>query len=256
VTAEAVVALTFGLLFLRKRNRREMATWQSRRFDRALMRRLMRFGLPMGFGWTVEMVAWTMFVFLVGRIGKVELAATNIAWRINGIAFFPIIGLAQAVGILVGNAQGAKRPDLLSRHTYKGLIMSQMWMVAAVALFLLAPRFLYGLFHNPATMDETEFELISQVGTVLLRFVALYSLLDAFNIVFITALQSAGDTRFTLAEASVAHLLFLGALLWVDHLNVGLNAEWGLATGFVMVQGLVWLVRFRMGRWRSIEVVE
>ena len=41
------------------------------------------------------------FVFIVGRVGMLELTATNIAWRINGIAFFPIVGVSQAIASII-----------------------------------------------------------------------------------------------------------------------------------------------------------
>ena len=69
-----------------------------------------------------------------------RLAATNIAWRINGIAFFPILGFAQAVGILVGNAQGAKRPDIARKVALRGLLATQVWMVFLAGIFVLLPN--------------------------------------------------------------------------------------------------------------------
>ena len=48
------------------------------------------------------MLAWTAFLMFVGEM---DIAATNIAWRINMFAFFPIIGISIAVQTIVGQAQ-------------------------------------------------------------------------------------------------------------------------------------------------------
>ncbi len=256
VAGQALATLVLAALFLSPRMRREFETWKQRRLDRDLLRRLVRFGFPNGVRFAVEMLAWTAFLFFIGRIGTVELTATNIAWRINGFAFFPIIGLSQAVGIMVGNAQGRRDPALSVRITYKGLLMSEVWMLSAALLFVLFPRELYGLFYNPAAMSQAFFADLVRFGAFLLRFVALYCLLDAFNIMILGSLQSAGDTRWTLVVSLTAHVLFFVALLVADTRKMGLYVEWGIATVFVMGQALVWLARFWSGRWKTIEVVE
>ncbi|MBD3316205.1 MAG: MATE family efflux transporter [Chitinivibrionales bacterium] len=255
VAAHAVVATLFAVLFFTRTNRERFGTWRNRAVHVDMLKRLIRFGMPRGIAWTIEMTAWTAFLFIVGRLGTVELAATNIAWRLNGFAFFPIVGLAQAVGILVGNAQGARAPETSARITWKGLVASELWMVFASLIFVLFPEWLYSLFQGRGTVDPNSFAHISKTGTILLRFVALYSLLDAFNIVFITSLQSAGDTRFTVITTAVAHALFLGSLVVGDRLGIGLIGEWIIVTTFVMLQGLMWMARFLSGKWKTIEVV-
>src|SRR5262249_30265493 len=49
------------------------AAW---RFEKDLFRRLMRFGIPNGLFAGLDVLAFTIFLFIVGRLGKVELAAS------------------------------------------------------------------------------------------------------------------------------------------------------------------------------------
>jgi MATE family multidrug resistance protein len=216
----------------------------------------MRYGFPNGIRFAIEVSAWTAFLFFVGRLGKLELTATNIAWRIEGFAFFPVIGVAQAVAILVGNAQGKEDPSESMRVTRRGLAMSQIWVASVALLFVLLPRELFGLFYSPDSMTAEFFDSLVSLGSVLLRFVALYCLLDAFNIVILSALQAAGDTRWTLWAALAAHAVFLGALVWADIAHWGMYAEWGIATAFVCAQALMWLGRLLSGRWKHIRVID
>jgi MATE family multidrug resistance protein len=90
---------------------------------------------------------------------------------------------------------------------------------------------------------------------ILLRYVATYCILDTLNMVVAGALIAAGDTRWTLGASVVLHGVFLAALLVADRAHLGLHAEWTIATVFVMVIALVWLVRFRGGAWRTIRVI-
>ena len=254
--AEGVVAVVALWGFLLPRHRRQFATLSGRAFDWAMTKSLVRFGFPNGVRFTIETLAWTVFLFFVGRVGTLELASTNIAWRINGIAFFPIIGLSQAVAILVGKAQGGRRPDLSTRVTWRGMALMQGWMVAASILFVVCPRALYAVFHTPGAAATESFEAITAIGVVLLRYVALYCLVDGFNIVLVGSLQAAGDTRWTLWAALVLHVIFVGALWLADWMRWGLYPEWVIATAFVMLQALVWLWRFLQGNWRDIRVID
>jgi MATE family multidrug resistance protein len=256
VAASAVVAALFFCLFLRRRNRKDWATWQSQGFNGSLAWRLVRYGFPSGFRFSVEMLAWTVFVFFVGRISAMDLAATNIAWRINGIAFFPIVGFSQAIAILVGNAQGAGKPEISMKVTWRGLIISQAWMIIMAVVFIAFPRELLGLFNAGAQGQSGGSAIIGETGVVLLRFVALYCLLDAFNYVFMGTLVAAGDTRWTLITSAGLHMVFIGALFIADQWRRTILTEWTIATAFVMVQSLFWLGRFLQGRWRTMQVIE
>jgi multidrug resistance protein, MATE family len=254
VAGQAVAAVVFLVLFLDRKNRKVFGSWLERGLNLPLTRRLIVFGFPNGSRYVVEVLAWTAFVFFVGRLGESALAATNIAWRINGLAFFPVIGLSQAIGILVGNAQGEKRPDISVRVTWRGIAIGQAWMMTAAGVFVLFPRLLYGLFAGDT--PPAEFGPIVDLGVMLLRFVALYTLLDGFNIMMLTTLQSAGDTKWTFVASLILHILFLAALTTVDRLRPAVIVEWLVATAFVMIQAFFWSGRFLSGKWREIQVVE
>lgn len=254
--AQAVLAAALAALFLWPRSQRTPSIWDTRGFDRALFLRLLRFGFPQGARFVVELFAWTMFLFFVGRLGTGELAATGIAWRINGLAFVPVIGLSTAIATLVGQAQGSHRPDLAARSTYRGLLVGEAWMLASAALFFLFPRELIEFFHGTVQAQTDDWERTVEMGIAMLRFVALYCLLDGFNIVLMGALQGAGDTRWTLVVSFVLHAAFLASLLALDTWHASLLAYWGDAAAFVMLQAFVWLARFRSGQWRRMRVIE
>ena len=204
----------------------------------------------------VEILAWTVFMFFVGRVGTTDLAATNIAWRINGASFFPLIGLAQAVSVYVGQCQGRRQPGLSRRIVYRGLVMSEVWMLICGAVFVFLPGPLVRLFFDAGSMSGAEQAAIFNLSVMMLRFVAAYSILDACNVIVLAALQAAGDTRWTLLANLLAYSLFVGALVILDFTGAGIVAQWWLITIFVLLVALTWLMRFESGRWRNIHMVE
>jgi multidrug resistance protein, MATE family len=253
---QGLVCVLLAWVFLAPGARRLHGSWSGWRPDFTFARHLLRFGLPNGARFFFEMLSWTLFLVFIGRIGDRELAASSIAFRINGVAFFPVIGISMAVGILVGQAQGAGRPDLARRATWRGLLVTQIWMVSASILFVSLPRQLFGLFHDRAAASPETWSSVVAVGATLLRFIALYSLLDGCNVVFMGALQGAGDTRFALRAILFANAIFASALLLLDRAHAGVYLLWAAATAYVMGIAIVWLLRFRSGRWQKMRVIE
>jgi MATE family multidrug resistance protein len=260
IISQGAIVLPLLVLFLLPRARREYGTWSGRGLERRLFLRLIRFGLPNGARFAAELLAWTVFLIFVGRLGEMESAATNIVWVLNGFAFFPVIGLSEAIRVLVGQAQGQGRPDLAARCTWRGLLLGEVWMVTLAALYVAIPGPLLLLFSDAPNTGGAPFEQTAEVCTVLLRFVAVYCLLDGVNIVVMGALQGVGDTAWTLVVSLLLHGAFLVSLIVLDQqrstLSNPLYAEWTAATIFVMAVALVWFARFRFGHWQHLRVIE
>lgn len=214
-------------------------------------RRFLSLAAPMGLRISGELAAWTLFLVVVGRLGTVELAASSIAFRINGIAFFPALGLGQAAGVLVGHARGAGRDDQVPAIAWQSLAVCEVWMLAMAILFATASGPLVALFagNSPETAG------IVATGALLMKFVAFYCVFDAANIVIGCVLASAGETRWIARTFFIASTIFV-ALLWlIDRTMPGLVLEWTLATSFVFVTALIWIARFRSSAWSRMQVL-
>ena len=82
---------------------------------------LLKYGGPAGAQVFLDVLVFHVFVQLVGRLGEAATGATTLTVRLNMVAFLPMMGLGQAVSILVGQRLGADRPDLAERSAYTGL---------------------------------------------------------------------------------------------------------------------------------------
>ncbi len=225
--------------------------------DWDLLKRLVRFGVPGGVQFFIDMFAITFFLFMVGRLGAVELAATNIAISIDLLAFLPLVGISIAVSVLVGQCMGAGNPDRAARALGSGLRLGLLWMAGAVVLFLVLPQWLYELFRAQDAAGP-EFEAIKEQGIILLRFVALYSLMDAVAVVVMGALKGAGDTRFVMIILLGCALgtMIVPLFLVLEVFHLGLEAMWWCVTGYVAALAGLSAWRFRRGSWRTMRVIE
>lgn len=254
VIGHVVQVLAMGILLFKPTFRREFQTWRSRAIDLQLMFRMVRYGFPNGVRYVIEIAAWTVFLLIVGRIDSEGLAASNIAWRINGMAFFPVIGLSIAVSMLVGQAQGARRPDLSRKVTRRGMLVGEIWMVAIALVMVVWPNVLLSLFFDEVQTPQQI--RIYEMTVRLLWFVAAYCLVDNFNIILMSMLAGAGDTRWMLIASGAIHLGFLIALGILAYIGVGTYTLWLAATIFVFCAVIAWVFRFRSGAWESKQVIE
>lgn len=253
--ASAVLGL---VLFLRPRYRAEFGTLSGWRFDPELFGRLMRFGLPSGLQFALDGVAFTAFLFLVGRMDAEapgSLAATNIAFSINLVALLPMLGVAQAVSVLVGQRLGGDRPDLAERTAWTGFRLAWVYMTAGAALYVLTPGLFLAVFESDHEPDK--WAAVAERVPVLLRFVAVYLLFDSVNLVFAFALRGAGDTRFVTAVSLVMSwpLMVLPTAAAL-HFGWGLYWSWAFVTSYVIALAGVFFLRFRSGRWKTMRVIE
>ena len=226
------------------------------RLDPALFSRIIRFGLPNGVQFFLDMAGFTVFLLIVGRLGTAALAATNIALNINTLAFMPMIGLGMTVSILVGQHLGRNDAPLAVRCVGSGFHLTMLYMGTIALLYVLTPGLFlapFGLYSQPGAYDE-----IRGLAEVLLRFVALYSLFDALTIVFASAIKGAGDSRFVMYMVSGLSLglLIIPSYLAVEVFGAGILAGWTIATVYVSVLGVAFYLRFRSGKWKTMRVIE
>lgn len=220
------------------------------RLDLARFGRLCWFGLPAGVQFSVDITTWTIFtVFFVGRFGKEQLAAHNIAVQLLHLSFMPAFGLAQALTVTVGKFIGEVRLDLarsavrwafLFAFSYMGLMGLAMaiWRYDLVALF----------------NDEPE---VLRWGARLLIFCAVFQVFDAMNITFSHALRGAGDTHWIAGVVLVGSVVVLmgGSYAVMTFMpQLGSAGPWSAATLYATLIGLLFAARYRWGPWERLEL--
>jgi MATE family multidrug resistance protein len=250
--ASALLAL--GLL-LRPRYRAEFDTLGGWRPDRELFGRLMRYGGPAGAQVFLDVLVFHVFVQSVGRLGEAATGATTLTVRLNMIAFLPMMGLGQAVSILVGQRLGADRPDLAERSAYTGLRWALGYMSVVASAYLLIPGVLVSIFAGDR--DPEGFAAVAALVPTLLACVAIYSLADAVNVTFSFALRGAGDTRFvSLLTFALAWPIMVVPTFVLVRAGGRLSWAWGFATAYILAMAACFALRFRSGRWKGMRVIE
>ena len=253
--ANLLSCVSFAVLVVYAMRSEQYPIWTSWRFDRDLSWRMLKYGLPTGFQFLVDVVAFLLFVVFVGRLGTAELAATNIALTLNSLAFIPMYGMGTGILTLVGRRIGEKRPDQAARTTWLGFGVSAVYMSVCGVLYLCLPGLLISQF---IAKDPAAFAAVEPMVVILLRFVTLYLFFDAMAIVFGSAIRGAGDSQFSLWWTFIPGwlIMVLPSYLAVRMGYGGIYACWTAATAYITILGLGFLWRFRGGKWRRMSVIE
>jgi MATE family multidrug resistance protein len=250
----ASALLAVGLL-LGRRYRKEFATASGWRPEGELFRRLLKYGGPAGAQVFLDVLVFHVFVQLVGRLGDAALGASTLTVRLNMIAFLPMMGLGQAVCILVGQRLGANRPDLAEKSAYTGLKWTFGYTCVVAAVYLTMPGLLVSVFEGGR--DPEQFAAVAALVPGLLVCVAAYSVVESVNITSAFALRGAGDTRFvTAATFCLAWPIMVLPTFLVVRAGGSVYWAWWFATAHIFAMGACFYLRFRTGKWKTMRVIE
>jgi MATE family multidrug resistance protein len=250
------VIFLIGLIFTKK-NDRCFGVFSSFRFDRDIFVRLMRFGIPGSLQFTMDILAFTLFILLVGRIGKAELAATNIVLSINALAFMPSMGVSQGMSILVGQALGKKQPALAVTYVRSGCQLLIAYILVIDLIFIFAPDFVLAPFMASEQGTASQL-LVFGYGRSLLKIVAAYLFFDALYMVFSGALRGAGDTRFMMLAIGIVSpfCLVLPVYIGIEYFQIAIVTAWLWVLVFISVLFLLSALRYQRGIWKKMLVIE
>ena len=209
--------------------------------DGGTMRDIARFGAPLAVQWTLDSAGFMVLIGLLARAGDAELAAHVLVFRLVMMSILPGFAVADAGGVLVGQALGAGRPDAAAQAWSLAIRMAAGLMGVFGILFLLFPA----VFLAPFQPDPE----VAAVAVGLLGLAALWQLADGVLMCNLQALMAAGDTRFTLFATVGASWLIQVPISSV--LVIGLG--WGAFGGWVGITAeLIALAAVSLWRVRAM----
>jgi MATE family multidrug resistance protein len=246
-----------GFFVFTRENDQVFKVFRNRKFDADLFRRLLRYGVPSSLQFSLDVFAFVFFVLIVGRIGKAELAITNIGIALDSVSFRPLIGFALGASTLVGQALGRNRPQEAVAAARATMVIVASYIFVLILLYVFVPQPLLELF-RPGDISPEDFSAIKSRGIVVLRFVAAYLLLDGIYMISTAVLKGAGDTRFIMWSIGLLSIfgMILPVYIGVEIYGLGLYYAWGCTVFFICQLAAVTFWRFYQGKWKSMRVIE
>jgi MATE family multidrug resistance protein len=257
VIANVAACVIYFAIFLRSVHRKIFCT-ANYAFERELFGRLMKFGLPSGIQFMLDILGFTLFVVFIGRIDAICFAASSMVLQINTLSFMPMIGFGIATSVLVGRALGADKPQIAQRTTFSAAKLTFGYMIIIAAGYWLFPNVFMLPFEARASAEQME--AMRPIVKTLLYFVSFYCLFDTGNIIFSAALKGAGDTRFVMYGSVVLNWLIMVIPSWaaITFLQgrAKLYTAWSALTAYVCALAILFFLRFLAGKWKTMRVIE
>ncbi len=248
VIANGLNAIMSGAILWSKQNRVRYGTAVPQRATFTQIINVLKVGLPMGLGDFIEIASFSVFFALIARLGTEMLAANQIALQFMSISFTFGAAIGYANSSLIAQHLGAKKPDIAQSVAYRGVAVAMVGMGIIGLSYLIAPTQLISIF--------SEDPIVIEAGVAVLRLVALYQVFDAIGISLAGALNGAGDTQFTMIARTILAWGFFLPLAWVILFvfEGGLWAAWISALVYLAGLSIIYLYRFRAGKWKTIQL--
>ena len=210
------------------------------RFDRMATSAVARLAIPISATAFAESGLFAASAFMMGWLGKLELAAHGIVLQLAAMSFMVHMGLSQAGTVRVG--QAFARKDWLAVRRTAGVAMGLSSIAAAVAIFffLATPQILIGAFLE--LRDPLRPEIL-RIGTLLLVLASMFQFVDAAQVMALSLLRGLQDTRVPMLITVISYWLIGIPISYIlgfifDFRGTGI---WlGLVVGLAIAALLLW----------------
>ena len=216
--------------------------------DRTMMMRQLKLALPQGIQEAVIAAGWSIFYKIMGMIGLIELATTELLFTIMHASFMPALGVGQACAALVGKYMGENKIHK-SEASIKESIRISVYIMGTMGMsFILVPEYYLFLF-----TDDPE---IIRMGVFGLRMIGAVQFLDAIGFTLWFALSGAGNTLFPAVVESCLTwgVIVLGSYVFGVVLNLGFKAPWLLFPIYMGLFAGIMVWKISKGDWKEIVV--
>ena len=216
--------------------------------DRSMMNRQLKLAAPQGFQEMFIAVGWSMFYKIVGMIGLVELATTELLFTIMHASFMPALGVGQACSTLVSKYMGEKQIEKSETSIKESIRIAEYIMGFMGLSFIFFPEYYLLIFTNDP-------EIIS-LGVFGLKIIGAIQFLDAIGFVLWFSLSGAGNTLFpAVVESCLTWIVVvLGSYILGVVLNMGFTALWLLFPVYMGLFAGILTWKILKGDWKNIEV--
>lgn len=253
VLGSVSMTLIFAGLIFAGRVRKRFKIAKLAGFYKPVFSRLLRFGLPNGFGFLMDIMSFTLFTFMVGNIDVISLQASNIVMSMQPMVVTVILGLGIGIQILVSKYQGINRSDLSVKVVKNACKLGYAYAGAVGVLFFFMAQPLVDLFVPPNSIDAAA---ISAKTYPLMKLVSAFVLFDATYLIFGEAIRGAGDTKFFMKIMLFCAwgLMIPGAWWIIYKLQGSVFMVWSWLTFYTTLTAVIMLARFLQGKWKSIKI--
>ncbi|TDG14249.1 MATE family efflux transporter [Seongchinamella unica] len=250
VVAQFITILLFLCFYLAREHRHQFSVGESLVFDRGVMRRYLRLGVPSALESFMNNGTFNVFLLLFQGYGVVQGASMAIVFNWDMVSFVPMMGLNIGVMSLIGRFVGAGDMTRANQVIASGFILALGYSGTLAVLFLLFRVELVDVFAT----DDAQFAEIRVLASAMMIGLTTYMMADAVLLIAGGALRGAGDTRWVMWTSTTLHWAMLLAQYFVIIVwELDPLVSWWVFVAMLLAIAACYWVRLYRGRWRQPE---
>lgn len=149
-------------------------------------------GCPIGLQFGGELAAMTVATYFMGHFGVTALAASQIVSQYSMLVVMIILGISQAVSMLVSTAYGKQNIVLIKQYIFSAFVVLSIAFLFVAGVFFLLPLQLIQFFGGQHNAQNGELVRLA-VPFFMLAVITLYA--DGFRNIFSGALRGVHDSK-------------------------------------------------------------
>lgn len=169
-----------------------------------LLKQLIQIGWPIMVQNTVDLFTFVTASIMAGWLGAEALGAQQIVNQYFILLCVPVLAIAQASTILVGQSRGANKIADINRYAYASLGFSLFFSLIVLLVFLIFP---YTLIHLYTGTHQGVNNHLEQLAHIVLILTALRLVFDAIFEVKMGSLRGLYDTKFAMVVTILAVII-------------------------------------------------
>ncbi|MBW2992028.1 MATE family efflux transporter [Candidatus Woesearchaeota archaeon] len=204
-------------------------------FSFKLIKEILFVGIPSSLSQVLYSFNFFIITGIVARFGAEAIAAFGIIFRVEGLAFLPVMGVMTAIMTIVGQNFGAGKLNRARKATFNASVMS--------AIFTFSIGLLFFIFSRPiAMLFNTNPNVVSYTSLFFLINVWLYPFFSTYQIITGSFLGAGKPIPHLLINIIRLFIVTLPLAFWLSTIY-GLVGVWisfaagGVAAGIV---SLIW----------------
>lgn len=219
-------------------------------FPLDMLRRIAAIGIPSGGEGVSYNITTMVIMIMINTFGQTSINTKLYAGMFTMVTWMFASSVSQASGILVGYHMGARDHEAADRQVRRTLLLSILVTTSIAVLLWLVSDPLFGIMHAD--------EAVIRLGKTILMIDIALELGRAVNIVMVRSLQATGDVIFPIGLSICSTWIVAVGLSWLlgMRLGLGLPGVWIAMACDELLRAVIFLFRWRSGRWRTKQVID
>ncbi|MBI5019851.1 MAG: MATE family efflux transporter [Ignavibacteriales bacterium] len=237
----------FSVTFLRE-YRKQYRYYSHFRISKEVINQIIKISIPVSLQNILILLGFLVFVAIVGIIGTVEQAASNVVINALFLSIMPCFGFGIAAQTLVGQSIGKGSNRMAHAYGFETAKLGTYFTVTIGIIFVLFPRAVLHVLTGES--------IVIEMATPILQIAGVAQIFYGSGIIFASALQAGGATIYVMFVEVLTHWIIFLPLTYLFGITFGGGAAgaWLALPIYIIAYTLMNYFKFRSDSWIQIRL--